>query len=205
MVQILVVEKGGNIEETEFNDFNFETLYKKCKFRKSEGFEVRATWKVGDNIVSIYARNKGKAGNENKYDLPPPIDNSLFFGSIAIVALDSKDNSIAVDLTRETWTKIYEKLFGGFFNLADTIEEDENEVDELDNVPNELKTKHGYLKDDFIVDDHMSSKSTSVSESPEVVSETDDYESELDFEEYEYMDTVNEESEEESDEEEMNE
>ena len=205
MVQILVVEKGGNIVETEFKDFDFETLYKKCKFRKREGFEVRATWKIGNNVVSVFARDKGKAGHENKYDLPPPIDTSLFFGSIAIVALNSEDNSIAIDLTTETWLKIYEKLFGGFFNLADTIEEDENEEDELDNVPKELKTKHGYLKDDFIVDDHVSSKSNSVSDTPEVDTETDDYESELDFEEYEYMDTVNEESEEESDQEEKNE
>ena len=50
------------------------------------------------------------------------------------------------------WEKIYEKLFGGFENLAVTTIEDEEEEDELANVPKEKKTKHGYLKDGFVVD-----------------------------------------------------
>jgi hypothetical protein len=47
---------------------------------------------------------------------------------------------------------MYEKLFGGFEDLAATAIEDENEVDELKNVPKENKTKSGYLKDGFVVD-----------------------------------------------------
>jgi len=37
--------------------------------------------------------------------------------------------------------------------LANTAIEDENEIDELKNVPKEKKTKSGYLKDGFVVDD----------------------------------------------------
>ena len=33
-----------------------------------------------------------------------------------------------------------------------TAIEDENEIDELENVPKEKKTKQGYLKDGFVVD-----------------------------------------------------
>jgi hypothetical protein len=50
------------------------------------------------------------------------------------------------------WNKIYEKLFGGFEDLAATAAEDEAEEDELANVPKEKKTKQGYLKDGFVVD-----------------------------------------------------
>ena len=43
-------------------------------------------------------------------------------------------------------------MFGGFEDLASTAFEDENEIDELANVPKEKKTKQGYLKDGFVVD-----------------------------------------------------
>ena len=48
------------------------------------------------------------------------------------------------------WKTVYEKLFGGF----EDIEEDEDcSEDELENVDKKLKTKHGYLKDGFVVDE----------------------------------------------------
>ena len=56
------------------------------------------------------------------------------------------------NLSLELWEKIYEKLFGGFEDLASTAIEDENEIDELENVPKEKKTKQGYLKDGFVID-----------------------------------------------------
>ena len=48
---------------------------------------------------------------------------------------------------------MYEKLFGGFENLAVTCNEDDEEEDELKNIPKNMKTKKGgYLKDGFVVD-----------------------------------------------------
>ena len=70
------------------------------------------------------------------------------------------------------WNKIYEKLFGGFEDLAATAAEDEAEIDELANVPKEKKTKQGYLKDGFVVDssdteENISGSSTEDSEEDE--------------------------------------
>ena len=39
------------------------------------------------------------------------------------------------------WEKFYEDLFGGFENLADTAKEDEEEEDELENIPAILKNR----------------------------------------------------------------
>ena len=43
-------------------------------------------------------------------------------------------------------------MFGGFEDLTTNAEDDENEEDELDNIPSEMKTKDGYLKDDFVIE-----------------------------------------------------
>jgi hypothetical protein len=51
---------------------------------------------------------------------------------------------------------MYEKLFGGFEDLAATCAEDEEEEDELENIPASKKTKQGYLKDGFVVDSDSS-------------------------------------------------
>ena len=63
------------------------------------------------------------------------------------------DNETAIHLTTELWNIIYEKLFGGFEDLAATALADENESDELDSIPSHKKTSSGYLKDGFVVDD----------------------------------------------------
>jgi hypothetical protein len=74
------------------------------------------------------------------------------------------------------WNKLYEKLFGGFEDLSATAEEDENEIDELANVPKEKKTKQGYLKDGFVVD-------SSDTEEAEIFSSTEDEDEEESTEE----------------------
>lgn len=158
MTTIVIVDKSGSLKETNVKHFNTEDLFKKCGFKKADNFVEQVEWKVKMNkemyYVNVYAKTNGKANSENKYDFPPPIDNLLFFGNCAIVAYlknESKSKTY-IDLTLNLWEKIYEKLFGGFEDLSATCVEDENEEDELANVPKEKKTKDGYLKDGFVVD-----------------------------------------------------
>jgi len=88
------------------------------------------------------------------------------------------------------WNKIYEKLFGGFEDLAATAAEDDAEEDELANVPKEKKTKQGYLKDGFVVDssdteENVSSGNSegSEEEEDELVEASDDQDGDLVIEE----------------------
>ena len=85
---------------------------------------------------------------------------------------NSDGTKVCTNLSLQLWGKIYEKLFGGFEDLAATAAEDENEEDELANVPKEKKTKDGYLKDGFVVD--SSGTDEDVSESEEDSEEEDD-------------------------------
>ena len=161
-ISVVIVEKTGTLKSLTIKDYKEEELYKKCGFKKPDGFSKQTEWGIkleGKKvIVAVYAKSDGKANSENKYDFPPPVDTALFFGSCALVCSIKKDDGTweIVSLSLEQWEKMYEKLFGGFEDLAATCAEDENEEDELANVPASKKTKQGYLKDGFVVDSESS-------------------------------------------------
>ena len=178
---IVIVSKTGTLSECTVESNKETTmdeitvlLSKKCGYRNHDGFSCYHTWRYrnkhkysfdtgdgggdgdGDTVpkyiyVDVWAKTDGRAGQENKYELPPPIDELLIFGNMALVARIDKET--AVNLTIELWKSIYEKLFGGFEDLSLTVAEDENEIDELDAIPACKKTSNGYLKDGFVVED----------------------------------------------------
>lgn len=156
MTSIVLVEYTGNIKNIKTKEFSFETLYKKCGFRSAEHFDKMTTWSIEYNKeicnIELWAKKEGKPNNENKYDFPPPVDNDLYYGTCALVRVDSK--GIVMDLTIDVWVKLYEKLFGGFEDIVEDEEEDEDaDEEEEDENEDDIKTKNGYVKDDFLVDD----------------------------------------------------
>ena len=176
-LNIIIVERTGTLKMLAIKDFKEEELFKKCGFKKAEDFLKQTEWNVKYDgkkyYIQVFAKADGRANSENKYDFPPPIDTKLFYGCCAIVGYlkNSDGTKLYTNLNIPLWDKIYEKLFGGFEDLAATAIEDENEEDELANVPKEKKTKQGYLKDGFLVDSSDADESVSVSGSEEEESE----------------------------------
>ena len=157
---ILIVDKSGSIKELNVKTYSEDELYKKAGFKTSDGFELKTTWDVDlsqsnkENpkkyFISVYGKTKGRAGQENKYDFPPPIDNILFFGSCVLV--NHPEGEEVENLFKEEWNKIYEHLFGGFEDIgSEDSEDDEDDEDEDEVIP---KTKSGYAKDGFVVEDN---------------------------------------------------
>ena len=111
---IIIIEKLGTLKSVVMKDYKEEELYKKCGFKKGDGFLKHHEWSVklnGEKVfISLYGKTDGRANSENKYDFPPPIDNTLFFGSCLLLGKKS-DKKTCLDLTLENWEKIYEKLF----------------------------------------------------------------------------------------------
>ena len=156
---IIIVDKGASLKTLTVKDYKVEDLFKKCGFKKADDFLLQVEWPVkldGQRyLIQMYGKLVGKANMENKYDFPPPVDKKLYFGSCALVGMlrDDSNNRSFINLSLELWNKIYEKLFGGFEDLAVTCTEDDDEEDELEAVPKNMKTKKGgYLKDGFVVD-----------------------------------------------------
>jgi len=149
---VLIVDKSGTIKESVIKSYNETELYKKAGFKTADDFKCRAQWNI-ENInqksysIYVYGKITGRANQENKYDFPPPIDNTLMFGSCVIVNKDKDGNPTSI--TEKEWDSIYEYLFGGFDDIDDKDSEDEDDDDDED-LP---MTKDGYVKDGFIVDD----------------------------------------------------
>jgi len=186
-LNVIIVEKNAALKMLSIKDFREEELFKKCGFKKADDFTKQTQWSIKLNgskyIVDVYAKTEGRANSENKYDFPPPIDVKLFFGNCAIIAkkqdLSDEGKFKYTNLSLDLWEKMYEKLFGGFEDLTMTAIEDENEIDELENIPKEKKTKNGYLKDGFVVDSSDTEEDDDVSDDDE----EDEYDDEDDTDE----------------------
>lgn len=151
MPSFAIVEKNGNVKCTTSKTLNVSELYKKCGFKSNEGFNCAHTWSITFNDVEyklqVYGKITGRAGSENKYEFPPPIDNILFFGSCAVI---NTQNDSIIDMNATEFKDIMDFLQGGYSDLGEEDSEDE-EDDDID--PLIEKTKEGYVKDDFVVDD----------------------------------------------------
>ena len=149
MVQILLVEKSGTIKEINVKQFDDTYLSKKAGFKSEKGFSQNNGWSINNMHIFLHGKTEGRAGQENKYDFPPPCDNTLFFGGCLLIAKNAKNEYL--DLNEKLWKMIYEKLFGGFEDLGEEDSEEEDEEDEDDDLS---QTKQGYAKDGFVVDDN---------------------------------------------------
>lgn len=163
MAKIVIIEKSGSVVTKKIKSFDVSNLYKSCNFRKNESFEPRIVWKKKKIQYILYSKNSGRESSINKYELPPPVDKVLYYGNICIIAVKSIKNyklsvlkefnfpkkSEIVDFTKEDWSKMYEKLMGGFENLGSQDTEEES----FDSIPDEMKTKEGYMLDGFVVED----------------------------------------------------
>jgi hypothetical protein len=151
MVKIVLVNKNASLNDKTVKSFKVNDLYKKCNLKSNDNFAKRHTWEVKKSFYSVYAKDTGRSNSENKYDLPPPVDEALYFNTMVLIKHSSKEatENTLQDLTVDEWKKVYETLFGGFEDLDNSEELSEEEEEFSDSE----KTKEGYHKDGFVVDD----------------------------------------------------
>ena len=152
MVKIVLISRFGETRTLSISSFNYDELYKKCKFRKSDDFEKRHTWKLiwnNENIfIQLFSKDNGRATSINKYELPPPLEKEIYYGCMALVATSDVECQSVVNLTTDQWQILYEKLHGGFEDLED------EDTSEEEFIPPALRAQHGYSKEDnFIMND----------------------------------------------------
>lgn len=148
MPSIIIIDKTGSVKSTNVKTLDVSELYKKCGFKSATGFSQHHTWPVEFNGVEyklqLYGKIDGKAGTENKYEFPPPVDKVLFFGSCAVLNIE---NDVVSNMDAQMFNDIMEYLQGGYSDIGS---EEDDDTDESDIGPT---TKDGYQKDGFVVDD----------------------------------------------------
>jgi hypothetical protein len=138
----LTIGKNGELSQnSNTKQYTPNNLYFACNYRNNTNFEKLCCW---NNEYELYGKRIGKAGTENTYEFPTPVDAELFFGTLCIIK--TKDG-VMEPLTIGEWLSFYNKQMGGFEDIDDEQLSVESESSE------EEYTDTGYIKDGFVVDD----------------------------------------------------
>ena len=109
--------------------------------RRATAPELIGTWKwvkqgapISEGAVTVYlfGYKTGKAGTENKHELPPPHDTILLFGE-ALLCATQRDSLISFDANM--FKNFYNELNGGFDDLDEDEDDDEEEEEEEEEEP----------------------------------------------------------------------
>jgi DNA-directed RNA polymerase subunit M/transcription elongation factor TFIIS len=106
--------------------------------KKKETPQLLGKYPFKNQILTLFGFSTGKAGSENKHELPPPLDAQLYFGDILVIASKNTDDyREPVSLTTAMYETFYTAAFGGFEDLEEDEEEEENEIQEENELDDE--------------------------------------------------------------------
>ena len=149
MPRVVVISTKGDLVEKNAADLDVSSLCKAAGGVPGSSFARRATWVATADeekiSISLHARDAGRAGNENKYELPPPLAEPLYYGKMVVTG---KHDDAPLDMSVALWRAVREKLFGGFEDLGSSSSSSSEEE-----IPPDLATKEGYMLDGFVVED----------------------------------------------------
>lgn len=125
--------------------------------------ELIGTWKDGkgaaQQTIHLYAYKTGKAGTENKHELPPPHDSVLLFGEAIVFATVGTKFASFSDTEYKKW---YAAAFGGFEDLGDEDTDSEGEDGE-----DEEEVEEAAEEEEVVEDESESESETEIVESEE--------------------------------------
>lgn len=134
--QALLLTAKGEVKVAKLNGdtsgITLDHIRTALKLKKDP--ELLGTYKLKLRTLTLFGLTDGKAGTENKHELPPPLDSTLFFGSILLIASEKKDTyTKPVPFSPEDYENFYTQAYGGFEDLdEDEDENDEEEEEEED-------------------------------------------------------------------------
>jgi hypothetical protein len=98
------------------NELNTNNIPKNVKRTKGIGsLKRRCDFPIKDKILVLYAWKNGEAGDENKHELPPPVENDLYFGNSYLLGVINNNH---VDVTKSDYNEMKNKYFEGFESIG---------------------------------------------------------------------------------------
>ncbi len=111
-------------------------------YRRKVAPTTIGTYTAKDGVqLQLFGYKEGKAGQENKHELPPPYDKIILFGDIVLIVV--KDNDV-IPFTVEEYHEFYNRAFGGFDDLGS-----EDDEEEADDESTEGEQEEEAVEDDF--------------------------------------------------------
>lgn len=108
--------------------------------KKKTPLQLLGTYGWKGNTLNVFGHKEGKAGTENKHELPPPLDNELCFGDIVILLCKEKKSfAKPIPFKVDEYESFYTQMFEGFEDLDE--DEEGEEVFEDDDDDDELEEK----------------------------------------------------------------
>jgi hypothetical protein len=132
-VQVVVLQTKGDTKQSKVEitgEIEDEIPTRIAKIlRKTKLPSKIGSWSYQKGALELWGYKEGRAGTENKHELPPPVDSTLIFGDAIMIALNEAEE--ATNFTTAQYTKFYTQIFQGFESLDDE-DDDEDEIDEED-------------------------------------------------------------------------
>ena len=130
----------GEVKKCKILDSSIQSIQTLLKRKTAP--QVLGDYEYGSLKLTMIGYMEGRAGTENKHELPPPLDEVIFFGDIVLIASKiDKDWKTPVPFTPEQYEKFYNKQFGGFDDIDSEDSESEDEIAEAEDVVKEIEAE----------------------------------------------------------------
>jgi len=154
-VQVLILTQNAEVKEVGLNtaaDGSITLSMLQTLMKKKVAPEVLGNYKYKTQTLFLFGYTSGKAGTENKHELPPPHDTILCFGDIILLSSKTEHSWVTpVAFKMSDYEAFYTKAFGGF---EDLMSDDEEEiVDEIVDEPIEDIEDEEEEEEDAVLDE----------------------------------------------------
>ena len=113
--------------------------------KKSTDLDYIGAYMYKGKKLHLFGYQKGKAGKENKHELPPPHESMLLFGDILVLVSADDDFSKPIPFTVQDYEAFYTHAYGGFEDL----DEEEEEEEEEEEVVEEEVVEEGIIEEEL--------------------------------------------------------
>jgi hypothetical protein len=178
VLQVVVLCANGESRQTRITSGEATAATVSKLLRKTRPAVEIGKYVHDELTLTVWGWCDGKAGTENKHELPPPLDEVLLFGD-AVVSASATEDGAAHGMSVATWEAFYKEAFKGFHATeSDAGSEDAGSADEGDDDVEEDVGDEDVDPDEEIAEDEEEEVEDEEAEEEEEEEDVDEEEAE---------------------------
>ena len=152
MIEILLIDKTGNLNLVNFKEINYDLLYKIANCKTKKNFKLLKIFNYKDITFELYGKKSGISKNKNIYKFPLELESNDIYDTCILL---QKKNDQILTFNLNLWNKYLNdnsniKDLDSYKSHNNTLESD-SEEEELDS-DSELKEESYIYTDEEIID-----------------------------------------------------